>query len=117
MFIRHYYVIQDKISFAWSTKSDLQQGKLNVKATDWNKLTQNINNIRASIGLSSLTFTTVNAGDYIYYNYFNQVVSALENLKARGTLHYTFTLIEVSRDNYILINTHILNLETAVNST
>ncbi len=71
--------------FSW-TLSIVSKGEdAVIYATDWNDLTENINDVRKYKGLSSYTFTVAEKNNDFTAEIFNEAVSAIQGISGYGT--------------------------------
>jgi hypothetical protein len=81
-----------------------------IKATEWNRLTTNINAVRQFKGLSNYVFTTVYPNNTFYATLWNQAISAI------SVLPYTTTLPNTKTTGNAILSLDLLNIKNCINS-
>ncbi len=65
--------------FEWDTPKRKDEA-FNITASEWNRFTQNINDVREHVDLSPWSFTTVSSGQIFKDDYFEEVVRAIKDM-------------------------------------
>lgn len=71
--------------FSWTLSTVSQGEDAIIYTTDWNDLTENINDVRKYKGLSSYTFTVAEKNNDFTAEIFNEAVSAIQGISGYGT--------------------------------
>nr|DAM35821.1 MAG TPA: hypothetical protein [Caudoviricetes sp.] len=71
-------------TFEWDA-AKVSGKKFNLTASEWNKLTKNVNDVRVYKGLGPIAFTSAVSGNTFTAAMYNEVVSAIKEISGYGT--------------------------------
>lgn len=95
--------------FSW-TNAKASGNPFNLTATEWNNLTENINDVRVYKTMAEYSFTTAVKGNNFTATMYNQAVKAIKGISGYGT-----SLSEVSKGDTVTAK-KLNDLVTAINA-